>query len=107
MAIIWVPVPKLVMGTSCLPGSKLSFCSCRVRVIIDDAANRRVYPSGAAADTCPVASAPPALGRFSTTKVWPNLVDRCCAPSRAIMSVLPQAANGTTTVTGRAGQSDA
>src|SRR5262245_46266687 len=39
------------------------------------------------------------------TKDWPSFDDRCCAASRAIISVLPPAPNGTITVTGRAGQS--
>src|SRR6516225_9691477 len=41
------------------------------------------------------------------TKLWPNLAERCWAASRAIISVLPPAPNGTTTVTGRVGQSAA
>src|SRR5262245_37371167 len=40
-------------------------------------------------------------------KGWPNFDDRCWTASRAIMSVLPPAPNGTTTVTGRVGQSAA
>src|ERR1700738_1995356 len=40
-------------------------------------------------------------------KVCPSLSVRCWAASRAIMSVLPPAANGTTTVTGRTGASAA
>jgi hypothetical protein len=42
MAIICVPVPTLVIGTSCCSGSEMSFCNCGVRVIIDDAAKRMV-----------------------------------------------------------------
>jgi hypothetical protein len=52
-------------------------------------------------------SAPPALTRFSTTKGWPNFSESRCAAMRAIMSVLPPAASGTTMVTGRVGQSSA
>src|SRR6516162_1059252 len=107
IAIICVPMPTLVIGTSCVIGSKLSFCNCGVSTIIEEAANSSKYPSGAAAATCPVPSAPPAPGRFSTTKLWPNLADKCCAASRAIMSVLPPAPNGTTMVTGLEGQSAA
>src|SRR4030081_1794145 len=36
-------------------------------------------------------------------KVWSNVSNRCRAASRAIMSVLPPAANGTMTGTGRTG----
>src|SRR5262249_17721104 len=64
MAMICVPMPTLVIGTSCFIGSKLSFCNCGVSTIIEEAATSNVYPSGVAAATCPVPSAPPAPGRF-------------------------------------------
>src|ERR1700686_873909 len=40
-------------------------------------------------------------------KFWPNFSDKSCAASRAIVSVLPPAPNGTTIVTGRVGQPSA
>ena len=42
---------------------------------------------------------PPAPGRFSTTKGWPNCSDSRCATVRAMMSVALPAVNGTMTVT--------
>src|SRR3954454_12256122 len=47
---------------------------------------------------------PPAPALFSTTNCWPNSSDIFAATTRARMSVVPPAANGTTNRTGRAGQ---
>src|SRR5215216_3414396 len=47
---------------------------------------------------------PPAPARFSTTKAVPNFACMCWARMRAIKSVEPPAANGTTTLTCRCGQ---
>src|SRR5882757_4440325 len=48
---------------------------------------------------------PPAPERFSTTKGTPSCACRCCCTMRASRSAEPPAANGTTIVTGRCGQS--
>ena len=64
----------------------------------------RVWPSGAAFATAAVAVLPLAPGRFSTRNVLPV---RCCNPSartRAMMSGVEPAANGTRMVTFRSGQ---
>jgi hypothetical protein len=45
----------------------------------------------------------PAPGLFSTTKGWPNALEKCCASTRARMSVPPPGGEGTITFTGRAG----
>ena len=45
----------------------------------------------------------PAPGRFSTTKLLPNRCSSFWASMRAMMSVLPAGANGTTMVTDRVG----
>src|SRR5947209_3424800 len=50
---------------------------------------------------------PPAPALFSTTNCWPNSSDTFAATTRARMSVVPPAANGTTNFTGRVGQSAA
>jgi hypothetical protein len=42
IASICVPVPTLVIGTSCFVGSKWSFCSCGVSTIMEAAANSSV-----------------------------------------------------------------
>ena len=62
-----------------------------------------VYPSGAER---PAASMPimlPAPGRFSTKNCWPIDCDKCCASTRAEMSVPPPGADGTMIFTGREG----
>ena len=42
IAMICVPVPTLVIGTSCLTGSKVSFCTCGVRLMLAEAENSKV-----------------------------------------------------------------
>src|ERR1700712_5351870 len=44
---------------------------------------------------------PPAPGLFSTTNCWPNSSEILAATTRARMSVVPPAANGTISLTGR------
>ena len=48
---------------------------------------------------------PAAAPTFSTITCWPKLMLRCGAKTRARTSNAPPAANGTTIVTGRVGQS--
>src|SRR3982074_3799871 len=48
---------------------------------------------------------PPAPGLFSTTTDWPQTSCRRLLTRRAVISVEPPGANGTTTRTGLAGQS--
>src|SRR5262245_19479139 len=48
---------------------------------------------------------PAAAPTFSTITCWPKLMLRCGAKTRAKTSNAPPAANGTTMVTGRVGQS--
>src|SRR5262249_22068379 len=48
---------------------------------------------------------PPAPETFSTTTCWRRTSARCCCSTRASVSIGPPAANGTTMVTGRFGQS--
>jgi hypothetical protein len=42
----------------------------------------------------PIVLPPP--GRLLTTTVWPQLSEKRCAMSRAMLSVVPPATNGTT-----------
>src|SRR5262249_25960119 len=63
-----------------------------------------VYPSGALVVTAPIPTLPPAPGRFSTTKDWPNMSFRRSARMRVSTSVEPPAGYGTTMRTGRSGQ---
>ena len=46
---------------------------------------------------------PPAPATFSTTNCWPSAFEKYSPVMRAMMSVGPPAANGTTIVTGRDG----
>ena len=46
----------------------------------------------------------PALGRWSTTTVWPSVPLIACAPVRAVISAMPPGANGTISVIGRSGK---
>src|SRR5262249_23305231 len=48
---------------------------------------------------------PAAAPTFSTITCWPKLWLRCGVKTRAVASNAPPAANGTTMVTGRVGQS--
>src|SRR5262249_338619 len=52
-----------------------------------------------------VPTIPAAAPTFSTITCWPKLWLRCGANTRATTSNAPPAANGTTMVTGRVGQS--
>ena len=62
-----------------------------------------VWPSGGdlATMSVPITVLPPA--RLSTTTDCPHISFSFCASTRAMMSVLPPAANGTTSRTGLAG----
>ena len=63
-----------------------------------------VWPSGLALATTSTPITPPAPPRFSTTIEWPfHSCDSLAATVRAVMSVPPPGANGTTKVTGREG----
>ena len=61
------------------------------------------YPSGAARAIRSVPMVPPAPDAFSTMTLWPSVRLMCSARMRVTVSVPPPAANGTTTVIGRAG----
>jgi len=50
---------------------------------------------------------PPAPALFSTMNCWPNSSETLAATTRAKMSVVPPAANGTTSLTGRDGHCSA
>src|SRR5690348_12474553 len=65
------------------------------------------YPSGADLATRVAPVAPPAPPTFSITTCLPRVSDSRCASTRPLASTGPPAANGTTMVTGRAGQSSA
>jgi len=74
------------------------------RVIADEVPIRsRVYPSGRVFMTTSVPTLLPAPGLFSMTNCWPRRSDSHWPIRRAMMSVDPPAANGTTMRTGRAG----
>src|SRR5688572_27221769 len=62
-----------------------------------------VYPSGAACDTSPAATVPPAPSTFWTTIWTPSLADMGSAINRVTVSVGPPAENGTTMVMFRSG----
>src|SRR5262245_11629805 len=47
----------------------------------------------------------PAPALFSTKNGWPSALDKCCASTRARMSVPPPGGEGTITLTGRIGYS--
>src|SRR5580700_7993603 len=66
-----------------------------------------VYPSGAALAAAPAAILPFAPGRFSTMKFWPRRALSDAVTNRMSVSVLVPAANGQSTVTGRAGHGSA
>src|SRR5882762_2888976 len=63
----------------------------------------RVVPSGLAFATASAPITPPAPPRFSTTTAWPHFCESFAATVRAVISVPPPGANGTTNVTGFAG----
>jgi hypothetical protein len=67
-------------------------------------AQSSVLPSAGERATASVAMMPLPPTRFSTTNCWPNASLRREAASRPITSILPPAANGTRTFTGRCGQ---
>src|SRR3712207_2369872 len=63
-----------------------------------------VWPSGSDFATTSAPRLPPAPGRLSTTKGWPNTVVSRAASGRATESAKPPGGNGTTMRTGRVGQ---
>src|SRR5882762_2932475 len=63
-----------------------------------------VWPSGALLATCSVPMLPEAPGRFSTTTGWPRRAPSRSVTARALVSVTPPAAKGTTNRTGRDGK---
>src|SRR5262249_22177863 len=65
------------------------------------------YPSGSAFATTAAPRLVPAPGLFSTTACWPQMRESRSVVRRATVSVEPPGANGTTTRTGRVGQSSA
>jgi hypothetical protein len=71
--------------------------------ITDVLAQSSVLPSAGARATASVAIMPLPPTRFSTTNCWPNASLRREAASRPITSILPPAANGTSTFAGRCG----
>src|SRR3954452_8275308 len=76
-------------------------------MICDADANSKVLPSGAAWATRVAPIAPLAPATFSTMTGWPNTAVRGSLAVRAMVSVFPPAAYGTTAVIGRVGQSPA
>ena len=84
-----------VIGAKSLIGSKGSFCTAAVmaKLIV---VTRSVWPSGGALTTtwCPIVLPPP--GRLLTITVCDQLSVKRCAISRAMVSVVPPATNGTT-----------
>ena len=74
-------------------------------MICDADANNRVFPSGAAWATRAAPIAPLAPATFSTTTGWPSAAVSRSLTMRAMVSVFPPAAYGTTAVMGRVGQS--
>jgi hypothetical protein len=58
--------------------------------------NSRVWPSAGAFATWSAPIEPPPPPTFSTTTLWPMVSVMCCANSRASMSVVAPAGNGTT-----------
>src|SRR5436190_19402683 len=73
-------------------------------MICDADANNRVFPSGEAWATRAAPIAPLAPATFSTTTGWPSAAVSRSPTTRAIVSVFPPAAYGTTAVMGRVGQ---
>src|SRR5262245_4241818 len=67
-------------------------------------ASPSVVPSGSDRATCSVPRLPPPPTRFSTTSCWPSRSPSFWATSRATMSELLPAVNGTTKRIGRSGQ---
>jgi len=91
-----------------------SFCGSYLMRLVNGAVEswptvpkNRVWPSLASFATYSAAMVPPAPPRFSTTNRLPVDCDNASAVTRAIRSVLPPAAYGTTMVTGFVGQSAA
>src|SRR6476659_879980 len=76
-------------------------------MICEADANSRVFPSGAAWATRVAPIAPLAPATFSTMTGWPSTAVSRSLAIRAMVSVFPPAAYGTTAVIGRAGQSPA
>src|SRR3954470_4557019 len=74
-------------------------------MICDADANSRVLPSGAAWATRDAPLAPLAPATFSTMTGWPSTAVRRSLALRAMVAVFQPAADGTTAVIGRVGQS--
>ena len=89
--------------------SKLPTASQGVRcdtaeVAKEDEVTMSVWPSAGACATCAAPMAPPAPGRFSTTKGWPVRACNRSASGRATTSFEPPGGKGTTSRTARCGQ---
>src|SRR5688572_21467258 len=75
------------------------------RSVVDEM--RIVWPSGTALATVSPAMLPDAPERLSTTTDWPSTPRSPSARIRAVMSVLPPGAKGTSSRMGRDGQASA
>ena len=79
-----------------MTGSYGVFVIAGMIAICDGVPISRVCPSAGARATASAAIAPAAPGRFSTTNSWPKVSPSGWAISRAMPSVLPPGAKGTT-----------
>ena len=95
------------IGAKSLIGSYGRFLNSAGLTAIAVEASSRVWPSGVARATCPMPMLPAAPPRLSTTTCWPSDWLSESDRIRAMMSVGPPGANGTTTVMGRSGKAAA
>src|SRR5258708_8804049 len=102
---ISVASPSLVTGAKSRKVSNGIFANTwGLITIVPSKPSTRVGPSGALLATCSVPMLPEAPGRFSTTTGWPRRAPSRSATVRALVSVTPPAAKGTTSRTGRDGK---
>ena len=101
-------VATMLTAASSFSVSYGSFCPIAGLISRELVPTSMVWPSAGAFATAAVATIVPAPGRFSITTDWPpQRADRRSARMRATTSVGPPAANGTTSFTGRDGNSAA